>query len=143
MEKDIQGTLKVVSTTSDRLGQLSVEYGQLIFVRDTKELYFDHQQGRISYSNQIIILETEEQRVNMRFPVNGFYFVKETGIIWRYENTWISITNPPSERIEFLPKNLFPQIGKEDVLYIDGIKIYRWLQSEYVEMGVPIWETFS
>lgn len=142
MELDLQGTLKVVSTTSDRLGQLSVDYGQLIFVRDTRELYFDHQQGRISYS-QIIILETEEQRVNMRSPVNGFYFVKNTGVIWRYDNGWISITNPPSELIEFLPKNSFPQIGKENVLYIDGIKIYRWLESEYVEMGVPIWETFS
>lgn len=142
MELDLQGTLKVVSTTSDRLGQLSVDYGQLIFVRDTRELYFDHQQGRISYS-QIIILETEEQRANMRSPVNGFYFVKNTGVIWRYDNGWISITNPPSELIEFLPKNSFPQIGKENVLYIDGIKIYRWLESEYVEMGVPIWETFS
>ena len=142
MELDLQGTLKVVSTTSDRLGQLSVDYGQLIFVRDTRELYFDHQQGRISYS-QIIILETEEQRVNMRSPVNGFYFVKDTGVIWRYDNRWISITNPPSELIEFLPKNSFPQIGKENVLYIDGIKIYRWLEGEYVEMGVPIWETFS
>ena len=142
MEKDIQGTLKVVSTTSDRLGQLSVEYGQLIFVRDTRELYFDHQQGRIPY-NQIIILETEDQRLNMLFPVIGFYFVKETGIVWRYENKWNAITTPPSERIEFLPKNLFPQIGKENVLYIDEVKIYRWLGSEYVEMGVPIWETFS
>lgn len=142
MEKDIQGTLKVVSTTSDRLDQLSVEYGQLIFVRDTRELYFDHQQGRIPY-NQIIILETEDQRLNMLFPVIGFYFVKETGIVWRYENKWNAITTPPSERIEFLPKNLFPQIGKENVLYIDEIKIYRWLGSEYVEMGVPIWETFS
>lgn len=142
MELDLQGTLKVVSTTSDRLGQLLVDYGQLIFVRDTRELYFDHQQGRISYS-QIIILETEEQRANMRSPVNGFYFVKNTGVIWRYDNGWISITNPPSELIEFLPKNSFPQIGKENVLYIDGIKIYRWLESEYVEMGVPIWETFS
>ena len=142
MELDLQGTLKVVSTTSDRLGQLSVDYGQLIFVRDTRELYFDHQQGRISYA-QIIILETEDQRANMRSPVNGFYFVKETGVIWRHDNGWISITNPPSELIEFLPKDLFPQIGKENVLYIDGIKIYRWLKGEYVEMGVPIWETFS
>ena len=142
MELDLQGTLKVGSTTSDRLGQLSVDYGQLIFVRDTRELYFDHKQGRISYS-QIIILETEEQRINMRSPVNGFYFVKDTGVIWRYDNGWVSITNPPSELIEFLPKNSFPQIGKENVLYIDGIKIYRWLESEYVEMGVPIWETFS
>ena len=142
MELDLQGTLKVVSTTSDRLGQLSVDYGQLIFVRDTRELYFDHQQGRISYA-QIIILETEDQRANMRSPVNGFYFVKETGVIWRHDNGWISITNPPSELIEFLPKDLFPQIGKENVLYIDGVKIYRWLEGEYVEMGVPIWETFS
>lgn len=139
---EIQSTLKVVSTTSERLGQLSVDYGQLIFVKDTRELYFDHAEGRILYS-QIIILETENQRANMKAPVNGFYFVKETGIIWRYDGTWIAITNPPSERIEFLPRESFPIVGKTDMLYIDGIKIYRWLENEYVEMGVPIWETFS
>ena len=139
---EIQSTLKVVSTTSERLGQLSVDYGQLIFVKDTRELYFDHAEGRILYS-QIIILETENQRANMKAPVNGFYFVKDTGIIWRYDGTWIAITNPPSERIEFLPRESFPIVGKTDMLYIDGIKIYRWLENEYVEMGVPIWETFS
>ena len=53
---EIESTLKVVSTTSARLGQLPVEYGQLIFVKDTRELYFDHQEGRVPY-NQIIILK--------------------------------------------------------------------------------------
>ena len=139
---EIESTLKVVSTTSTRLGQLPVEYGQLIFVKDTRELYFDHQEGRISY-NQIIILETEQQRKNMKHPVTGFYFVKDTGIIWRYEGEWIVITNPPSEQIEFLPKESFPIVGKTNILYIDNTRIYRWLENEYVEMGVPIWETFS
>lgn len=140
---DIQGTLKVVSTTSDRLGLLSVDYGQLIFVKDTRELYFDHKdEGRISYS-QIMILPSETHRANMIGPVTGFYFVKDTNIIWRYEGEWIQITQPPSEQIEFLPRESFPPIGKTNVLYIDDAKIYRWLENEYVEMGVPIWETFS
>ena len=140
---EIQSTLKVVSTTSERLGQLSVDSGQLIFVKDTRQLYFDHkQEGRILYS-QIIILENDSQRENMKTPVHSFYFVKETGIIWRYDGTWFAVTNPPSERIEFLPKELFPIVGKTNMLYIDGVKIYRWLENEYVEMGVPIWETFS
>lgn len=139
---EIESTLKVVSTTSARLGQLPVEYGQLIFVKDTRELYFDHQEGRIPY-NQIIILETEQQRKGMIRPITSFYFVKETGVIWRYEREWIVITNPPSEQIEFLPKAEFPTIGRENILYIDDTRIYRWLRNEYVEMGVPIWETFS
>ena len=140
---DINTTLKVVSTTAERLGQLPVDYGQLIFVKDTRELYFDHQEGRTLY-NQIIILETEEQRKGMPYPVSAFYFVKETGVIWRYEeNKWVVITNPPSEQIEFLPRESFPTIGKENILYIDDTRIYRWLNNGYMEMGVPIWETFS
>ena len=50
---EIESTLKVVSTTSARLGQLPVEYGQLIFVKDTRELYFDHQEGRIQYKEKV------------------------------------------------------------------------------------------
>lgn len=140
---DINTTLKVVSTTSERLGQLPVDYGQLIFVKDKRELYFDHQEGRTLYT-QIIILETEEQRKGMFYPVTSFYFVKETGVIWRYEeHKWVVITNPPSEQIEFLPKESFPPVGKPNILYVDNTRIYRWLENEYVEMGVPIWETFS
>lgn len=138
-----QNVLKVVSTTSERLGQLPVDYGQLIFVKDTRELYFDHNDNRVLY-NQIIILETEEQRLGMRSPVTSFYFVKETGIIWRYENSkWTKLTNSPSEQIEFLPYDSFPIIGKANILYIDETKIYRWLNNEYVEMGTPQWGSFS
>ena len=136
-----QTVLKVVSTISERLDLLPIEYGQLIFVKDTKQLYFDHLTGRILY-NQITILETEEQRLNILKPIIGFYFVKNTNIIWRYEQEWIPLTNPPSTQIEFLPKTEFPKVGKINILYIDGIKIYRWLENEYVEMGVPIWEPF-
>ena len=139
---DINTTLKVVSTTSERLGQLPVDYGQLIFVKDKRQLYFDHQEGRTLYT-QIIILETELQRLSLKHPVTSFYFVKETGMIWRHEVEWIVITNPPSEQIEFLPRESFPAIGKENILYIDDTRIYRWLHNEYMEMGVPIWETFS
>lgn len=143
MSMDIQGTLKVVSTTSDRLGLLSVDYGQLIFVKDTRELYFDHKEkGRTIY-NDIIIIPDENFRLNSK-PVTAFYYVKETGIIWRYENEkWKQITSPPSEQIEFLSKAEFPNIGDSKKLYIDNTKIYRWLNNEYVEMGVPMWETFS
>lgn len=137
-----QNILKVVSTTSERLGQLSVEFGQLIFVKDTKELYFDHKEGRTLYNQQIIVLEKESDRTAINKPVAGFYFVQETGIIWRYDTAWVKLTNAPSEQIEFISKKDFPAEGKANVLYIDGIKIYRWIKTEYVEMGLPVWESF-
>ena len=137
-----QNILKVVSTTSERLGQLSVEFGQLIFVKDTKELYFDHKEGRTLYNQQIIVLEKESDRTAINKPIAGFYFVQETGIIWRYDTAWVKLTNAPSEQIEFISKKDFPAEGKTNVLYIDGIKIYRWIKTEYVEMGLPVWESF-
>lgn len=137
-----QNILKVVSTTSERLGQLPIEFGQLIFVKDTKELYFDHKEGRTLYNQQIIVLEKESDRTAMNKPVVGFYFVQETGIIWRYDTAWVKLTNAPSEQIEFISKKDFPAEGKANILYIDGIRIYRWIKTEYVEMGLPVWESF-
>ena len=61
--------LEIVSTTSEWLPQLAYKYGQLIFVKDTRQLYFDNLEGRILYQ-QMIILETDEQRKSLSNPVS-------------------------------------------------------------------------
>lgn len=141
MPETIKKVLSVVTTTSMRLPELEVKYGQLIFVRDERAIYFDTEE-RTSFQ-QIIALSTEDQRLGLT-PVSGFYFVEDTGILWRYniDSGWIQLTNPPSEQIAFLNKEDFPPTGKDNVLYISESAIYRWIDGEYVDMSAPKWEDF-
>lgn len=133
---------KIVSTTSDKLSQLSVEFGQLIFCKDERALYFDTDE-RTSYQ-QIIILSSESLRQSMLYPVSGFYYVQDTCIIWNYDGEWHKLTNTPKDQIVFDDYENFPTEGSESVLYIDGIDMYRWLNGAYVNMMNGIsWGTFS
>ena len=134
--------LKVVSTTSEYLDQLPVSYGQLIFVSDTRELYFDHLDGRIPYQ-QIIILRSENQRQGI-VPVTGFYFVIETAVLWYFDNgTWSQINSTPNEQIYFGSFDSFPPQGKTNCLYIDGTDMYRWIDGNYVSISGSLkWTAF-
>lgn len=140
---EIKKVLSIVTTTSARLPDLEVKYGQLIFVQDERAIYFDTEE-RVSFQ-QIIVLSTEDQRLGIT-PVSGFYFVEETGVLWRYNidsgSGWTPLTASPSEKIAFLNKEDFPPTGKDDVLYVSESAIYRWIDNDYVDMSAPKWEDF-
>lgn len=132
--------LKIVSTTKSRVSELPVSYGQLIFCKDVRTIYFDTDE-RVEY-NQIMIFSKEAHRL-ASIPVCGFYFVQETNILWRYDEKWIQLTSSPKEQIVFLPKDQFPSIGDINILYIDGTDMYRWTGDNYNPMGAPVWGSFS
>ena len=72
--------MKIIYTTSDRLNELTIEDGQIIFVVDTRMIYMDMKNKRTGYST-IFVFETEEERLAMQNPAKGFYFVEETSIV--------------------------------------------------------------
>lgn len=110
--------LTVVATTSDRIKDLVIKNGQLIFCHDVGRIAFDYK-GKRKFYNQIIELETEQERQNYDDPVNGkYYFVIETAVLWRYFNEWIQITNEPDE-ILFIGDGDFPELGQPKKLYIN------------------------
>ena len=141
--------LEIVSTTSEWLPRLTYKYGQLIFVKDTRQLYYDNLEGRTLYQ-QMIILETDEQRLKLQNQVSGLYFTKDKKEIWSWQdNNWFKITNTPSgestKEIEYIsdsPTN--DMIGKYNVLYIDNSnRMWRYVDTnEWVELGLPRWEPF-
>ena len=136
-------TIKYVSTVDSRLSQLKIEDCQLIFVNDTRKIYLDFNGVRTEYS-QIIPLATENDRLNYLAPIGGFYFVKETKILWCYEGgEWVQLTSAPKEHIVFINYENLPQTGEKGVLYIveDQISSYIWNESEYIKMGDPVWES--
>lgn len=141
--------LEIVSTTSDLLARLTYKYGQLIFVKDTRQLYYDNLEGRTLYQ-QMIFLETDEQRLKLQNQVSGLYFTKDKKEIWSWQDdNWFKITNTPSgestKEIEYISDSpTDDMIGKYNVLYIDNSnRMWRYVDTnEWVELGLPRWEPF-
>lgn len=134
--------IKFVSTTESKLSQLGIVNGQLIFVEDSRKLYLDFDNTRTQYGN-FIFLATDIQRLGIRFPLDSFYFVYETNVIWRYDSgleKWIQITTNPGENIVFMDYSDFPVTGNPSRIYISGTDMYRWRDGEYQIIGSSYWK---
>lgn len=126
--QDTLNVLEVISTTDSKLNALGVRNGQLIFVKDTHRILLDINNKRTSY-DQIITINTESERSSLLAPVDGFYFVMDTVILWRYSGEWIQITSHPANHIVQTDSITgFPLIGNENLNYIDKSEnaMYRW-----------------
>lgn len=114
---DTKPILSVVGTVKSRLPDLSIKNSQLIFIQDSQTIALDLNGKRIFY-NEIITMDTEEQRQSILAPISGsYYFVIETAVLWTYHTTWIQITTPP-EDIVFIGLTL-PRLGQSKTLYVN------------------------
>jgi hypothetical protein len=111
-----KNVLKLVATTSSKIRNLTISDGQLVFLQDIGRIAFDFKGKRVFY-NQIVELETDAERLALENPLDGYYFVIGSGVLWSYKGGWIQITNQPSN-IEFIDVAL-PQLGQENKLYIN------------------------
>lgn len=123
----------IVATTSDRVKDLVIKNGQLIFIRDKGRIAFDFKDKRVFY-NQITELATEYDRTSLSTPTNGYYFVIETAVLWFYQEEWIQITTKP-EDVVFIGVEL-PELGQSKTLYVDKtnkeISVWDNESNEYV-----------
>lgn len=120
--------LSVCATTGNRLSDLVIKDGQLIFVQDKQRIALDFKGKRVFY-NQIVEVETEDERSVMT-PVNGlFYFVIDTAVLWTYRDEWIQLTTSP-ENVIFIGVEL-PELGSASTLYVSKTG------------GISIWDTDS
>lgn len=109
--------LSIIATTSERLSDLTIKNGQLIFIQDRQRIALDFSDTRKFY-NQIEILQTESERLELTNPVFGsFYFVVETAVLWTFQDDWIQVTTP-SENTVFIG-TILPESGSKDILYVD------------------------
>ena len=108
--------LSVIATTSERVKDLVIKNGQLIFIQDAGKIAFDFKNKRKFY-NQIEELDTELSRKELASPVNGvYYFIIETAVLWTYRNNeWVQITSKPKE-VVFIGTE-FPELGVEQTIY--------------------------
>lgn len=116
-----QAAFNIVATTSDRVKDLVIKNGQMIFVRDKGRIAFDFKDKRVFY-NQITELDTEHERSSLSDPTNGYYFVIETAVLWFYDGEWIQITTPPQD-VVFIGVEL-PELGqaKTGTLYVNKVE---------------------
>lgn len=114
-----KNVLKLIATTSSKIRNLTIENGQLVFLYDVGRLAFDYKDNRVFY-NQIVELKTEEERLALESPLDGYYFVIGSGVLWSYKAGWIQITEKP-QSIEFIDVEL-PELGQENKLYVNKIE---------------------
>ena len=117
--------VKFYHTTKSKLAQLPVSDGNLVFVTDTKQMYLDMNGNRLGYTD-IQVLPTESDRISILAPVEGFYFVEETDILWRYKEGWKQITPSNISPLFFGAYEDFPPVGSSNVLYVSDGATYKW-----------------
>ena len=105
----IRSVLSVCATTSNKLSNLKIKNGQLIFIDFG---------GVRKFYNQINELATDADRIAIESPVTGsYYFVIETAVLWTYQDKWIQLTTTPEEII-FIGAEI-PTLGSANKLYVD------------------------
>lgn len=128
--------LSICATTSDRVSDLVIKDGQLIFVHDLGRLALDYK-GKRTFYNQVIELDTDIERTNLENPVNGkYYFVINTAVFWRYFNGWQQLTSSPEE-VLFIGTEL-PELGQANKIYVDKDDKEISVWDEDAEVYVPV-----
>jgi hypothetical protein len=113
---NVSPVLSVCATLGERVKELTIKDGQLIFVQDKHKIAFDFN-GKRRFYNQIEELSTELDRTSLLAPISGmYYFVIETAVLWTYQGKWIQITSKPEE-IVFIGTEM-PELGKAQTLYV-------------------------
>lgn len=108
--------MSVVNTTASRLPDLTIKNGQLIFIRDKQRIALDYDDKRTFY-NQIIMLQTDEERQSLLAPVQElYYFVMSTATLWTYNSGWVQITIK-AEDVVYIGDDL-PDSGVDNKLYV-------------------------
>lgn len=107
--------LKVIATSSSKIRDLIIKSGQLIFIQDKGRIAFDFN-GKRTFYNQIVEVESEAVRQSLVNPIDGYYFVIGTSVLWAYKSGWIQITEKPKE-ILFIGVDI-PTLGQENKLYV-------------------------
>ena len=128
--------MSLVATTSSKVRDLVIKDGQLIFIQDLGRIAFDFKGKRVFY-NQIVELNTEAERIDLDYPLSGYYFVIDSACLWFYQDGWIQITEKPEE-IVFIGVEL-PELGQANKLYVDvddrEISVWDEDSGEYIAVA--------
>lgn len=113
--------MSFVATRAERLKDLVLKDGQLVFLYDVGRIAMDFK-GKRTFYNQIVELASEAERQSLVDILEGFYFVIETACLWKYSGEWVQITKQPDD-IVFIGDSQedFPSLGKPCSLYVNKV----------------------
>ena len=85
-----------------KLDTVPITDGQIIYVKDTHELYFDVNDTRTK-ATDIIFLATTQEREGLENPFQSkLYFVLEDATLYFYTgNKWVSVTATSADKVSF------------------------------------------
>lgn len=87
--------VKHTYTVKTKLPNVPIEEGQLIFIYDKGELYFDNSPTSRKQITNLIWLNKDQEREDILAPLTQkFYYVKETNTFWQYTGEWEEVFNP-------------------------------------------------
>lgn len=124
---------KLYYTISKYLNTLPIKNGNIIFVSDINTVCLDMNHKRIHY-NTILTFPSDWDRQHYPNPQPGFYYVKVTNILWRYDEThgWKQITSSGLNPIIISQsKEDFPEQGDPEKLYISDDGVWTWKESNW------------
>ena len=78
------------------LDTIPVMSGQVIYVRDTRDLYFDSLNGTRVRIADVVWLNTEAERVALLSPPEKLYYVRGTQTLWVYSGGWVQLNETAS-----------------------------------------------
>lgn len=124
-DNTVKPIMSFCATVSDKVKDLVIKDGQLIFIQDLGRIAFDFKGKRVFY-NQIVELRTETERLTLDSPISGYYFVIDSACLWFYQDRWIQITEKPKEYV-FIGVEL-PELGQRNKIYVDtdDREIFVW-----------------
>lgn len=127
--------LSLCATTANKVKDISIKNGQLLFIHDAGRIAMDLH-GKRTFYNQVVEIDSEQERIDLVDAINGkYYFVIETGVFWRYFNGWTQLTTKP-EDIVFIGTEL-PELGQAKTLYVnktvgnENISVWNEESNEY------------
>lgn len=77
---------KPVRALSSTVSSFPKKAGQVIFVEDALEIWWDPTDTNRVQVRDVIVLETEAERQTVLAPLSKFYYIIETNALWRFGN---------------------------------------------------------
>lgn len=117
---------KLYYTTPEYIDTLPVKNGNIIFVPAMNKVCLDMADQRFEYET-IKTFQTDEERADVPFPNEGFYYVEQDAMIWRYSRGhWRQLTPTNLRPIVYGDcEEDFPELGANDTLYYTDEGIYN------------------
>ena len=102
--------LSVIGTTGERVRELPISDGQLVFIHNRNRIAFDFK-GKRTFYNQVEILSTESERASIVSPMDGYYFCIDSAVFYEYANGEWNVRVRPADGAVIICDE-YPELGQ-------------------------------